>query len=810
MAFYRKPIYSIFIAIILLASCTVIKNYPKNQPFVAENKIQITTTTLKKEEKKKLLSDLGNYWDDSLKVRSSKQFGITDIIKNPPVFDSTNIERTKNNMKAYLASYGYYNAQFKDSTYFIKPNQFKKKAIGGSLADSLLIVGISISIDVGKNLTIDSISYVLVDTNHNSINDSTLQKLTLANLKSSLLKKNAPYSKQVIAAELDRLVNLFHNNGFYKISRENIIAEIDTTDTRLLELTLDPFEQATKIAEAAKRRLENPTAVITIMQKPVKDSSKIWQYHVGNLFFYPETKIYEDTDSLLNDPTLRSTDTSNAGYVFKDRLGKFKPRPLRLHTYMRKGNLYNEADYLKTINALNQLGAWQQVDVKTKQWKTDSLNYIDFHIFLNPAPRRSILVDFQTSRNTGDIGVGSLFGIANVITLTHRNVWKEAIQSSTTLRNGIELSFADGQKLLQTFQSNLSHNYTFPRFITPFFEVKRQKRMDNPLTIFDLNASYTDRNQFFRLKSFTTSWGYSWSTKKKNERRNNWLYRPIDIGLYALDTLPLLDTAFKYNPFLRNAFNTGYVISQSITFSTQFTDRKNPQLSHNFKASIEEAGSILGFFSGLRDKIYRYIKFTAEYKGLIQKKKTAIAFRLFGGAGFNYSDDPFIGNTLPFFKQFSAGGSNSMRAWQPRQLGLGSSIASDTLSINQFRDRFGDMQLEANFEYRFIMGEIGGIKLGGALFTDIGNIWNVKQFNLTGSEFQLSRLWKDIAIASGLGLRIDFSNYFLIRLDLGYKIKDPARSTPGGWLQKFQFSDTRANGIEVNNMALQLGIGLPF
>ena len=59
-----------------------------------------------------------------------------------------------------------------------------------------------------------------------------------------------------------------------------------------------------------------------------------------------------------------------------------------------------------------------------------------------------------------------------------------------------------------------------------------------------------------------------------------------------------------------------------------------------------------------------------------------------------------------------------------RQLGLGSSLLSDTSST--FRDRYGDIQLEANFEYRFPITTMGGVKVNSAIFADMGNIWNLK------------------------------------------------------------------------------------
>ena len=77
------------------------------------------------------------------------------------------------------------------------------------------------------------------------------------------------------------------------------------------------------------------------------------------------------------------------------------------------------------------------------------------------------------------------------------------------------------------------------------------------------------------------------------------------------------------------------------------------------------------------------------------------------------------------------------------------------------------------------------------------------------ARFSFENLTKDLALGVGTGLRIDFS-YFLIRFDLAYKVKDPARQYNNGWADKFQWFENRSNGLKVNNYAVQLGIGLPF
>jgi outer membrane protein assembly factor BamA len=495
---------------------------------------------------------------------------------------------------------------------------------------------------------------------------------------------------------------------------------------------------------------------------------------------------------------------------YKDNNPQILMTPLREHTYLKEGTIYNDDNYYKTVNAFSQLGAWNQVEVRTVTHK-DSVNKADFNFFLTPAKKYSFGTDLEVSRNTGSIITGNLLGIANVITLRNRNVWKSSIQSSTNLRNGIELGFSDTGSLLQTFQSSISQTYSIPHFITPF-KIRGVKKLDDYKTLVNFNASYTERRKFYLLRSVVASWGYEWKRKK-----HVWLYRPINIELYSLDTLEGLRIAFVKNPFLRTAFNTGYVVSQTLTYNITWVSPRNPDVSNYFRISGEEAGALAGRIPSFGDKIYQYTKAEGEFRQSIKYRKTELAYRLFGGIGYNYSNDPVIGQSLPFFKQFVAGGPNSMRAWPLRQLGLGSSLISDTSVI--FKDRFGDIQLEANIEYRFPLATISTVKINSAFFLDMGNIWNLKN-NVTNPDSKLEwrRFARDIAIAAGTGLRFDF-NYFLIRFDFAYKAKDPTRKYNYGWMKirdfewrnkEYEIKDDNGRILKRNNYAFQLGIGLPF
>ena len=159
------------------------------------------------------------------------------------------------------------------------------------------------------------------------------------------------------------------------------------------------------------------------------------------------------------------------------------------------------------------------------------------------------------------------------------------------------------------------------------------------------------------------------------------------------------------------------------------------------------------------------------------------------GAGIPYGNS----NDMPFEKSFYAGGSNGMRGWQFRELGPGTFNNPDDLNI----ERIGDIQLEFNLEYRFPIHSF----IKGAIFTDIGNIWTMKENEtFVGGQFKFDTFYKQLAVDAGIGLRFDFS-FFLFRLDAAAPMVNPAYPEGQRWrISKLQFSD----------FILNFGIGYPF
>ena len=91
----------------------------------------------------------------------------------------------------------------------------------------------------------------------------------------------------------------------------------------------------------------------------------------------------------------------------------------------------------------------------------------------------------------------------------------------------------------------------------------------------------------------------------------------------------------------------------------------------------------------------------------------------------------------------------------------------------------------------------------GALFLDAGNIWAINEKdNREGAQFKFNRFYKQIALGTGAGLRFDLS-YFIFRLDLGMKLRDPSQPENRGWIIGYR-------PFEGNDFNLTFAIGYPF
>lgn len=783
--FYSR--YCLIGLLFLLNSCSdlkkaIVHDNPKEFPFVFKNEI-IVEGNQSKQFKKAIQLALEGYWDDSLKAKYIRQFGVFKTLIQPVQFQADRIPRSITYMQSYLASEGYNHANITPH-YFIDTIKNEYRAT------------IQMKVDLQLKTIVDTVLYELSDAN--------LQKIALANNTASFLQKGNAYSNQSINNELDRLVELFRNNGYYNFTKEKIFAEIDTLDPSLMQVNLDPMLQMDQVIEANRANIVNPRWKISIQLRNTNTSlNKV--YPIGKQLFYSDISINDNPDSVINQNLPNKEAYKSIVHLYKKPI--FNTKMFEEQSFIKIGEPYNEAKYFQTLNNFSSLGAWQQIDARS----TIQNDSIYLHYLLVPSLRRSISADIEGSKNSAQLGGGNLLGISTSLTYRDKNVAKKSIPSITSIRTGVELNLNNSRdQFAQTLLWNAGHTYSFPNILIPFLEHRHSKNYITK-TNFLLNGSSINRLEYYQLHSFTTSWGYEWKSTTNNSEKT-FIYKPINIEMYQLNKFAKLDNLLALNPFLRSSFNDGNVMSQTFTYTHSSPSKKFSNHSNFIKIGIEEAGAITNIIPSLNKNIYTYFKAELELRKSIKFDYSEWAFRLMGGYGNNYSKDKNLGGALPFFKQFTAGGPYSMRAWGLRQIGLGSSNFYDTSRTSGNFDRFGDVQLEANIEYRFNLFQWGSYKLGSAFFADMGNIWNARDTEADPKAgFQLNRLYKDLAIGIGTGLRFDF-NYFIVRIDYALKMKDPTRVDNNGWLDlhNIQWTEIKPNNVKVNNYAWQFGIGLPF
>lgn len=430
----------------LLSGCvTFVRKYPKNKPFVYKTNVKVQEAK-NSSERNELQARLLNQLDDSLRVRT-RSYPLWNTITRPPVFDTNNISRTEAYMKALMNSRGYFSAIIND-TFNIDTVRDQQR------------VTVDFNIIPGKNLRIDSIDY--------AFNTPEWQQLAKRHQNSAALKKNGPYSKGVIAQELDRLIVMLRNNGYYKVSKEDIYAEVDTVAAALIDPSLDPLEQLALIEELRKRR-ENPTIDVIIRQRPVTDSSHIRPYYINKVTIYPDVPVATDTFVSTRYDTMRI-----GNYFIISRSEKFRRRFLTQYTSLRPGELYKQDNYFRTINTFNQLGAWQQANVDVfENLEKDSA--LDVEITLYPAKKFTTIQDLEISRNNANnanaaiVATSNLFGVGFNLGLRNRNFARQSIQTTTNARFGVELekiSFKHCRQALLTI-------FTFRNFCRLYHGSKR-------------------------------------------------------------------------------------------------------------------------------------------------------------------------------------------------------------------------------------------------------------------------------------------------------------------------------------------------
>ncbi len=782
------------------------RKYQKDKPFVYENIINLLADDITPDEKVIIKSRLNTQLNDSSKVRIKDVAFVLHYIDRPPVFDTIAARSSAENMVLSLINIGFYSAR---ASYTFLIDTVKDGAQKR--------VTTTYDVIAGKRTLIDTLAYLLTKPE--------LQQLALQTKNESPLRKNEPVTKAAVSGETNRLIELYRNNGYYKITTEELRVTGDTTIEALTTVSDDPFEALRLLAEANEKR-NKPTIRLGVLLNKPKDTTRLNKFYINNIYILPD---YVPGD-LYTDSTL--TENISGDYIIRYHKKLFKNYLLVNNMHVKKGDVYRQEDYYRTINSFYKLGVWQGPGIDIIE-KKDS-NLIDLVVKLTPVKKYGFEGDIElsysaSSNSSGSISAtnsGNLFGISGNVSIINRNVNKEAIRMTNSLRAGVEFNTSrrtSGTSFINSNELSYSNSILFPRFVTPFKKINRRNLLVKQSFI-NTNVSLIKRINFFNQQVFNAAFGLQW-TEKANR---NWTLTIFNFDFRRIyNTTTQFQNTLNAFPFLRYSFNTALVMSSKLGYVTTFVNAKNPLKNNSFKFNVEESGLLWGrvkdafIKSGknnfISKNLKQFIKTDVQYVYTISHPKSAVVFRAFAGVGIPLSKTD---TTLPFFKQYFGGGPNSMRGWPVRGIGIGGQ-AMAPFSSNTFNDKTGDIQLEGNAEYRYNIAPIfsNAVLLKGALFLDAGNIWNFKNTKPGGgtdsTQFKFRDLYKQLGISAGTGFRLDFS-YFLLRFDMGFRFKRPDIATNNGWqFPSISFKNLFGNKPDnrkwrYENFNFTIGIDYPF
>ncbi|HZI24855.1 MAG TPA: BamA/TamA family outer membrane protein, partial [Chryseolinea sp.] len=539
-----------------------------------------------------------------------------------------------------------------------------------------------------------------------------------------------------------------------------------------------------------------------------------------------DVNIYA-SNTLLLDSTQKSSFTQVVdGYNIVDSARNFRPQVITRLINLKKGNIYRRDDQELTLSHLMGLGVFKFVNIKFSEVNEDSL-LLNADIHLTPLKKKSLRTEVQmVSKSNNFVGPGLSF------TFSNRNFLRggEMFQLRLNTSYEVQVSSQTEGEPLNAVEVGLESSLTVPRFMTPFFDIDYNNSRYIPKTVFRVGLNVQNRVGYYRLNSFSVGYGYNWleTASKAHE-----LY-PIDISYVKTDKKSEeFQKELDKNPVLENSFQNQFIVGTrySYTLNTQLTentiqkfeDRKYRPHNFYFNGTADVAGNFLYLFQDVFGKPVEgppellNSPYSPYIMGSIDVRhywtfdpRNKLASRIILGAGYAYKDS----TTLPYVKQFSIGGSNSIRAFPARSLGPGTynvrdEFASDT--VTQFIDQRGDIKLEANLEYRFDITKI----FKGAIFLDGGNIWLLKQVDpldsgyREGGSFNRKTFLKELAIGTGFGLRLDFS-FFVLRLDTAFPLRKPWLAKDGGDPWVIDDINFGSSTWRKENLIFNIAIGYPF
>ena len=676
----------------------------------------------------------------------------------PVVYNDFHTQRSLAQLKLYLNNKGYYHASISDTVIYKN-----KKA------------NVEYRISPGKQTVIEEFGYRdKQDYVQNQLEDSTeLMQIVLADSVHSLLKTGKPLDMDLLESERERVTRMLREKGYFNFSKNFIQFYADTIQGQ----------------EVDKAHL-----LLSVIGNPA-DSSAYRKFRIGEIninFDYDPLYLASGADSSYVDTTY-----GGYGIIYRDKL-KIKPKLIEETIQFKEGELYNVQKVVDSYSRLQALNLFKFINIVFKEKvDTTGVKSLVCDVQLIPMKRQSYNVFLEGTHNSGNIGVGGN------LTYNHRNLFQGGENLTFSIWGALKKEQLNENKIFSTRELGAELKFITPQFWLPIFKMKDFRLNFAPKTSVSLSYSY-EYTPFYDRRVASVKFGYLW---RKADKRWRYNFDLVDLNYVMMQKVDSAFLSGLKSDYIKSAYRSHLIFSAN--FMTIFTDQQlNTPGSYNyFRSSVESSGNLLwavdnmfgvkrikssgdSYYEALGVQYAQYVKADGEYRfhHYLNRANTMV-YRFFIGCGYPYGNM----KVLPVEEAFYGGGANGIRAWQARTLGPGAYVATDN-----YPNSVGDFKLEANVEYRFKLFWL----LEGALFVDIGNVWNITKYEDRKGATLGADFYRQLAIGTGTGLRLDAS-FFLLRFDWGIKVSDPAKPENS----RFVLFD---NGKWMKHTVFNIAIGYPF
>jgi len=616
--------------------------------------------------------------------------------------------------------------------------------------------------------------YIIKDLVY-AITDDSLSRLILTGKDKSLIKPGDDYNLDILKSERIRIDAILKNNGYFYFSPDYLLFKADTSNVN-----------------------HDVSFKLTLKDSIPKNATTA--FRINNVYINQNYSLNEGRKNVTKD----TVTVQNIVFFGKEARMTIRPSVLSKSIYLRKNEIFSRQNHIITLNRLMSMGNFKLVQINFSENNVSGPGLLDVNILMTPMPKHTFRaeVDLVTKSN-------NYAGPRMNLSMMNRNAFNGAELLNLNLAGSFEAQLSGKEKNLYSYSFNPQLELTFPRFLVPF-NIKRTNSLYVPKTRLLLSYNYLKRVNYFDMRTFQFVYGFKWKQNIQTEHELN----PIDI---SYTTIRNKSTAFTdlltSNPFLKKSYEEQFIAGGNYSFTYNEQMMTGKKMQYYFHLISELAGNALYLAkviggekisaenpSKVAGSIFsQYSKLSVDgrvYYNL--KDKSKLALRFFAGVA-----KPF-GNSLilPYSKQFFSGGPNSLRAFQINSVGPGIyNQKADTLGILQLG---GDIKLEMNAEYRFGIYRF----FKGALFVDAGNVWLQKSNpSKLGSPFLFSKFMDQIAVGTGIGLRVDVS-FFILRFDLAMPLRKPWLEENHRWVTNQ--IDFGSSVWRKDNLVLNVAIGYPF